>query len=105
LVEVPLHGLQAKPDAAGFNVHFSVAALAKDAKGEVAGSKLTRDRSVHVTADQLKMGQFRGQDGDRASTRKIYSETAVMDRESGNMGTGHSEFSVAPTAKGVGISR
>jgi len=27
-----------------------------------------------------------------------------MDRESGNMGTGHSEFSVAPTAKGVGIS-
>jgi hypothetical protein len=35
---------------------------------------------------------------------KYTLETAVMDRESGNMGTGHSEFSVAPTAKGVGIS-
>jgi len=35
---------------------------------------------------------------------KIYSGDRVMDRESGNMGTGHSEFSVAPTAKGVGIS-
>jgi len=30
---------------------------------------------------------------------KYTLETAVMDRESGNMGTGHSEFSVAPTAQ------
>ena len=104
LVEVPLHGLQAKPDAAGFNVHFSVAALAKDAKGEVAGSKLTRDRSVHVTADQLKMGNFVDKMAIELPPGKYTLETAVMDRESGNMGTGHSEFSVAPTAKGVGIS-
>lgn len=104
LVEVPLHGLQAKPDAAGFNVHFSVAALVKDAKGEVAGSKLTRDRSVHVTADQLKMGNFVDKMAIELPPGKYTLETAVMDRESGNMGTGHSEFSVAPTAKGVGIS-
>src|ERR1039458_7319202 len=104
LVEVPLHGLQAKPDAAGFNVHFSVAALVKDAKGEVAGSKLTRDRSVHVPADQLKMGNVVDKMAIELPPGKYTLETAVMDRESGNMGTGHSEFSVAPTAKGVGIS-
>jgi VWFA-related protein len=104
LVEVPLHGLQAKPDAAGFNVHFSVAALAKDAKGEVAGSKLTRDRSVHVTADQLKMGNFVEKLPLELPAGSYTLEAAVMDYGSGKMGIEHFKFSVAPTAKGVGIS-
>jgi len=107
LVEVPLHGLQAKPDAAqkGFDVHFSLAALVKDAQGEVAGPKLTRDRSLqHITADQLKMGNFVEKLPLNLPAGKYSLETAVMDRESGKMGIERSSFTVGPTGKGVGIS-
>jgi VWFA-related protein len=106
LVEVPLHGLQSKPDAAqkGFDVHFSLAALAKDAKGDVAGPKLTRDRSVHVTADQLKMGNFVEKMPLDLPPGKYNLETAVMDRESGKIGIERSEFTVGPIGKGVRIS-
>jgi VWFA-related protein len=106
LVEVPLHGLQGKPDAAqkGFDVHFSLAALVKDAKGEVAGPKLTRDRSFHVTADQLKMGNFVEKMPLNLPPGKYGLETAVMDRESGKMGIERSGFTVGPKGKGVGIS-
>src|ERR1017187_8594307 len=106
LVEVPLHGLQAKPDAAqkGFDVHFSLAALVKDHNGEVAGPKLTRDRSVHVTADQLKMGNFVEKMALNLPPGKYSLETAVMDRESGKMGIERSGFTVGPKGKGVGIS-
>jgi hypothetical protein len=106
LVEVPLHGLQGKPDAAqtGFDVHFSLATLVKDAKGEVAGPKLTRDRSFHVTADQLKMGNFVEKMPLNLPPGKYSLETAVMDRESGKMGIERSGFTVGSTGKGVGIS-
>jgi len=107
LVEVPLSGLQAKPDAAqkGFDVHFSLAALVKDAQGEVAGPKLTRDRSLqHITADQLKMGNFVEKLPLNLPAGKYSLETAVMDRESGKMGIERSSFTVGPTGKGVGIS-
>jgi VWFA-related protein len=106
LVEVPLHGLQGKPDAAqkGFDVHFSLAAMVKDAKGEVAGPKLTRDRSFHVTADQLKMGNFVEKMPLNLPPGKYGLETAVMDRESGKMGIERSGFTVGPVGKGVGIS-
>jgi VWFA-related protein len=107
LVEVPLHGLQAKPDAAqkGFNVHFSLAALVKDAQGEVAGPKLSRDRALqHVTADQLKMGNFVEKLPLNLPPGKYSLETAVMDRESGKMGIERSGFTVGPTGKGVRIS-
>jgi VWFA-related protein len=106
LVEVPLHVLQAKPDAAqkGFDVHFSLAALVKDANGEVTGPKLTRDRDLqHVTADQLKMGNFVEKMPLNLPPGKYSLETAVMDRESGKIGTERSAFTVGP-AKGVGIS-
>jgi hypothetical protein len=106
LVEVPLHGLQSKPDAAqkGFDVHFSLAALVKDSKGEVAGPKLTRDRSVHVTADQLKMGNFVEKMPLDLPPGKYSLDTAVMDRESGKIGIERSAFTVGPTGKGVRIS-
>jgi len=107
LVEVPLHALEAKPDAAqkGFNVHFSLAALVKDAQGEVAGPKLTRDRALqHVTADQLKMGNFVEKMPLNLPPGKYSLETAVMDRESGKMGIERSAFTVGPTGKGVRIS-
>src|ERR1039458_2046899 len=59
LVEVPLHALKPKTDPAKntLNVHFSLAALIKDTHGEVV-QKVTRDRSLQVTADQLKLGNF-----------------------------------------------
>ena len=59
LVEVPLHELQPKagPAKATLDVHCSLAALVKDAKGEVV-QKLTRDRSFQVTPEQLKLGNF-----------------------------------------------
>ena len=106
LVEVPLHGLQGKPDAAqkGFDVHFSLAALVKDHNGEVAGPKLTRDRSFHVTADQLKMGNFVEKMPLNLPPGKYGLETAVMDRESGKMGIERGGFTVGPTGKGVRIS-
>jgi VWFA-related protein len=107
LVEVPLHVLQSKPDAAqkGFDVHFSLAALVKDSKGEVTGPKLTRDRDLqHVTADQLKMGNFVEKMPLQLPPGKYTLETAVMDRTSGKIGVEHSAFSVGGTGKGVGIS-
>jgi len=104
LVEIPLHGLQAKADAAGFGVHFSVASLVKDAKGEVVGPKLTRDRPIHVTADQLKMGNFVEKMSLDLAPGTYRLETAVMDRESGNIGIERGAFTVEPAAKGVGIS-
>jgi VWFA-related protein len=106
LVEVPLHGLQATPDAAKkmFDVHFSLGALVKDSKGEVAGPKLTRDRSLHITGDQLKAGNFVEKLPLDLPPGKYSLETAVIDRESGKMGIQRTTFSVGPKNKGVGIS-
>src|ERR1019366_8686126 len=59
LAEVPLHELQPKAGLvnATLDVHFSLVALVKDAKGEVV-QKLARDRAFQVTPDQLKLGNF-----------------------------------------------
>jgi VWFA-related protein len=105
LVEVPLHELQPKTDSAKntLNVHCSLAALVKDAKGE-AVQKLSRDRNFQVTADQLKMGNFVDKMMVTLPPGKYTLESAVMDRESGKIGTARSEFTVAPKGKGVGIS-
>lgn len=106
LVELPLHGLQAKPDPAQNmqDVHFSLAVLLKDAKGEVTGPKLTRDRSFHVTADQWKMGNFLEKMSVTVAPGKYEMECAVMDRESGKIGVTRTGFTVEPKAHGVAIS-
>ena len=106
LVEVPLHGLQANPaaDQKMSDVHFSLGALVKDSKGEVAGPKLTRDRSLHVTADQLKAGNFVEKMALQLAPGNYTLESAVLDRESGKMGVQRTAFTIAPAAKGVGIS-
>jgi len=106
VVEVPLHGLQAKPGTNPnmFDVHFSLAALVTDAKGEVTGGKLSRDRSFHVTAEQLKLGNFVEKMPDELAPGNYTLETAVMDRESGKIGVERSPFTVPPHGKGVGIS-
>ena len=105
LVEVPLHELQPKPGPAKamLDVHCSLAALVKDAKGEVV-QKLSRDRGFQVTPEQLKMGNFLDKMTVALPAGKYSLESAVMDRESGKIGTQRSEFTVPAKAGGVAIS-
>jgi hypothetical protein len=105
LVEVPLHELQPKPGPAKamLDVHCSLAALVKDAKGEVV-QKLTRDRGFQVTPEQLKMGNFLDKMTVVLPAGKYSLESVVMDRESGKIGTQRSEFTVPAKAGGVAIS-
>jgi len=99
LMELPLHELQAQAGS----VHCSIAALVKDAKGEVV-QKLTRDRSFTVTADQLKGGNFLDKMSIAVGPGKYTIESAVMDRDSGKIGVQHGEFSIATKGSGVAIS-
>ena len=105
LIEVPLHELKPKSDPGKtmLDVHCSLAGLMKDAKGEVV-QKLTRDRSLQVTADQLKLGNFVEKMQVVVPPGKYTLESAVIDRESGKTGMQRSEFTVEGGAKGVGIS-
>ena len=105
LVEVPLHELQPKPGPpnAALDVHCSLVALVKDAKGEVV-QKLARDRGFQVTADQLKLGNFLDKMTVTLPAGKYSLESAVMDRESGKIGTQRAEFAVPARTPGVAIS-
>ncbi len=105
LMEVPLHELAARSDPAKktLNTHCSLAVLVKDSKGQVV-EKLTRDRPLTVTADQLKMGNLVDKITVTLPPGKYTVESAVMDRENGKIGTERSEFALAPHGKGVGIS-
>jgi hypothetical protein len=106
LVEVPLHELQPKsgPAKATLDVHCSLAALVKDAKGDVV-QKLSRDRGFQVTPEQLKLGNFLDKMTVTLPPGKYSLESAVMDRESGKIGTQRSEFTVpAKLLPGVAIS-
>ena len=103
-VELPLRTLSPKTDPAKNtqSVHFAMAALIKDAKGEVV-QKLTRDRSLTVTPEQLKAGNFTEKFSATIPAGKYSLETAVLDRESGKIGAQRSELIVAPK-KGVAVS-
>jgi VWFA-related protein len=105
LAEVPLHELQPKagPAKATLDVHCSLVALVKDAKGEVV-QKLARDRAFQVTPDQLKLGNFLDKMTVTLAPGKYSLESAVMDRESGKIGTVRSELTVPAKAPGVAIS-
>ena len=105
LVEVPLRELQPKagPASATLDVHCSLVALVKDAKGEVV-QKLTRDRGFQVTAEQLKLGNFLDKMTVTLPPGNYTLESAVMDRESGKIGSGRSPFTVPARAPGVAIS-
>jgi VWFA-related protein len=105
LVEVPLQGLQPKNDPAQnkMAVHFSLAALVKDANGEVV-QKLSRDHSLFVTPDQLKMANFVEKMAIALPAGKYTLTSAVMDRESAKIGTEQSDFTIPARANGVAIS-
>ena len=105
LLEVPLRGLQSKADPAKptLGVHFSLAALIKDNKGEVV-QKMSRDRALNVTAEQIKMGNFVEKLTINLPPGSYVLESAVMDREASKIGVQRSEFTIKPSAAGVGIS-
>jgi hypothetical protein len=105
IVEVPMHGLQAQSNPQGKSpgVHFAHCVLIKNAAGEVI-QKLTRDRSFQVTAEQLKGGNFVDKMPTAIPPGAYTLESAVMDLESGKIGTARSEFTVAANTTGVGIS-
>ncbi len=105
LIEVPLHELAPKSTVgkATLDVHCSIGALVKDAKGEVI-QKLTRDRSFQVTPEQLKAGNFVEKLQTVIPPGKYTLESAVLDRESGKTGVQRMEFTVEPKPAGVGIS-
>ncbi len=105
LLEVPLHHLQPRPGPTGnlLDVHVSLGALLKNPAGEVV-EKLTRDRSLRVTPEQLKMGNFVEKLAVTVPPGKYTLESAVMDRESGKIGVQKSEFAVSPKPAGVAIS-
>jgi len=105
LVEVPLRELKPKAEAgkATQEVHFSLAALLKDSKGEIV-QKLTRDRSLQVTADQLKMGNFVEKMQATVPAGKYTLESVVSDREGDKLGVQKVDVTVGPKSKGVGIS-
>ena len=105
LAEVPLHELQPKagPARPALEVHCSLVALVKDAKGDVV-QKLARDRGFQVTPEQLKLGNFLDKMTVTLPPGKYTLETAVMDRESGKIGTGRAEFTVPAKVPGVAIS-
>jgi VWFA-related protein len=105
LMEVPLRGLQPRSDPQRKNpgVHFALCGLVKNASGEVV-QKLTRDRSLQVTPEQIQAGNFIDKMAITIPAGHYTLESAVMDLESGKIGTQRSEFTVAGKAAGVGIS-
>jgi VWFA-related protein len=102
LVEVPMHGLEAKPGVGTLDVHCSFASLVKDSTGQVV-QKITRDRSFKVTEDQHKAGNFLDKTTFLLPPGKYTLDTAVLDEANQKIGVDHSEFTVA-AASGVGIS-
>jgi VWFA-related protein len=105
MIEVPLHGLKPKVDAAGApqGVHCSLAMLVKDSAGTVV-DKLTRDRSYNVSAEQLRMGNLVENSTITLPPGKYTLESAVLDYESTKVGMHRSEITIPAIVPGVAIS-
>jgi VWFA-related protein len=105
LVEVPLRELEARKDAAKptLGVHFSLVALIKNGAGEVV-ERLSRDRSLAVTPEQSKMGNFLDRVTLNLPPGKYRIESVLADRQSGKSGTQLADFTLGPQTSGVGIS-
>ena len=105
LLEVPLRELKAKPQEGKttLEVHCSLGGLLKDSRGEVV-QKITRDRSLMVTPDQAKLGNFVEKMQVVVPPGEYTFETAVIDRESDRTAVQKTYVTVPAKAAGVGIS-
>lgn len=105
MVELPLHELKSKAEAGKPNVsiHFSLGALVKDEKGAVV-QKMTRDRSLQVTPEQLKVANFIDKTQFELSPGKYTLESVVMDVEGDKLGMQRAEFTVPQHTGGVALS-
>lgn len=109
LIELPLHELKTVPAAAQkgaphlLEVHCSLLAMVKDARGEVV-HKLARDRSFRVTPDQWKEGNFVEKTTVNLPAGNYTLESVVLDVPGGKAGAQHAEFMVSEPARGVGVS-
>src|SRR5262249_24389705 len=83
--------------------HCSLAMLVKDSSGAVV-SKITRDRSYNVTADQLKLGNMVENSTISLPPGKYTLESAVLEYESTKTGMHRSDLTVPASGKGVAIS-
>jgi hypothetical protein len=105
LIELPLRELQTgSSDTRNMLVvHCSLLALVKDSKGEVV-HKLSRDRSLQVTPDQWKAGNFLEKTTVNLPAGKYTLESVVMDARSGKAGVQRSAFTVPEPSPAVAIS-
>jgi VWFA-related protein len=105
LIELPLHVLQPKTEPGSLNpgVHASMAVLVKDSRGDVV-EKLTRDRSYTVSPEQLKGGNLIEKSTVSLPPGDYLLESAVMDRESGKIGTHRGRLVVPAHQPGVAVS-
>src|SRR5262249_53330051 len=85
------------------DVHLSLVALVKDGNGEVV-EKLSRDRFLAVTHDQLKMGNFLDKMTVTLPAGQYTIESVVMDRQSGKSGVQRAPVAVSRQTSGLGIS-
>jgi len=90
-------------NATNMDVHCSMAALIKNSKGEVV-QKISRDRSLLVTADQYKLGNLLDKTLVELPPGKYSLETAVEDRQNLKTGVQRLEFTIPAGGPGVGIS-
>jgi VWFA-related protein len=105
LIEIPLHALQTTADAAQNNlsINVSMAALVKDSAGQTV-QKFSSERSLKVTSEQMKAGNFMEKFAATVPPGKYTLESVVMDRVGGKTGVQRADFAVAPKGKGISIS-
>jgi len=105
LIEIPLRVLDTTEDVSRNTTNISLAleSLVKNAAGETV-QKFTRERSLQVTAEQRKAGNFMEKFAATIPPGQYTVESAVMDRVNGRIGVLHASLTVAPKAKGVAIS-
>jgi VWFA-related protein len=107
IVEVPIKNLTFRDDKEKnlFNARVSLVALVKNGKGEIV-EKFTRDMPLQGALDRevaAKTGNFVYKELLTVPAGKYTLETAVIDREAGNVGAARNEFEFS-APKGVTMS-
>ena len=108
IVEVPMSGIKFSEhlDSKTFSSRVSLLSLVKDQKGVVVGkvsTDLPRNGPLAVLP-QARAGNFIYTESLTLPPGRYTLETAVMDHESGKVGTRKTSYVVAPPRKGVSMS-